>query len=298
MNVKYINPFISGAVEVLKKMVLIELVAQKPFIKTTNEAHGDVTGIIGITGDATGSLAISFTGDCICHIVGRMLGEEYHEPTAEVIDAVGELTNIISGVARTKLEKEGMSVYASIPSVVFGANHTINHILKVPSIVIPFFLPVGPFFIDVCIKETGEKEKSQVACGIKNVHNKINVLPEGEGNQKSPWVIGKEKPSRENGGSVSRSPDSTLGTGKLDRLGARLSELLTIRDALQRDLTEKPFLRSDKRRLYKQKIALIESKIRRIKLDIAAMEMIQKMPPEQLESPTIVSHYQHYPKKR
>lgn len=295
MNVKYINPFISGAEEVLKKMASIEVVVQKPFVKTTNEACGDVTGIIGITGDAIGSLAISFTGGCICHIVGRMLGGEYSDATGEVIDAVGELTNMISGVARSKMEKEGMTVYAAIPTVIFGAHHTINHILKAPSIVVPFSLSAGHFFIDVCIRETGGKEKSQVTYGVLNGHRQ----PRAKNPQNSLYAVEKEDSPRENGGS---SPvcfvDSSLGMSKLDRLRSRLSELVTARDALRKELSEKPFLSPDKRRLYKKNIPLIEGKIRRIKLDIAAVEMIQKMSPDQLENPTIVSHYQHYPKKR
>lgn len=146
MDVAYINPFIVGALEVLKKMARVEAVAGKPFVSKTDVAHGDVSGIIGITGDAVGSLAISFTNGCICAVVGRMLGEVYTEPTRDVLDAVGEITNMISGVARTRMEKEGLNVYAAIPSVVFGSNHTINHILKSPSIVVPFSAVGGTFF--------------------------------------------------------------------------------------------------------------------------------------------------------
>ena len=60
MDVNFINPFITGAVEVLGKMAFVSPVAGKAYVKTTDDAHGDVSGIIGITGDALGSLAISF----------------------------------------------------------------------------------------------------------------------------------------------------------------------------------------------------------------------------------------------
>jgi len=135
MDVKFINPFLNGASEVIKTMAFLEAVAGKPYLKKDETARGDVSGIIGITGDAIGSLAISFSEGCICGIVGSMLGETYTEPTQEVLDAAGELTNMISGVARTNLEKMGLQVYAAIPSVIFGKDHTIRHILKSPSIV-------------------------------------------------------------------------------------------------------------------------------------------------------------------
>jgi hypothetical protein len=56
----------------------------KVYLKNTSLAHGDVSGIIGITG----SLAISFGESCICHLVGSMLGETYAEANQEVFDGV------------------------------------------------------------------------------------------------------------------------------------------------------------------------------------------------------------------
>ena len=61
-----------------------------------------VSGIIGMTGSARGSLALSFSANSILKIVSNMLGENYKEINGEVRDAVGEITNMISGVARKK----------------------------------------------------------------------------------------------------------------------------------------------------------------------------------------------------
>lgn len=61
MDVKYINPFLAGTLEVLNKMARIDAVPGKPHVKTDDAASGDVSGIIGITGDALGSLALSFS---------------------------------------------------------------------------------------------------------------------------------------------------------------------------------------------------------------------------------------------
>lgn len=285
MNVKYINPFISGALEVLKTMAFVEPQLGKPFVKKTEEAHGDVTGIIGITGDAVGSLAISFTKGCICHIVNLMLGETHEETTNEVVDAVGELTNMISGVARTKMEKEGLSVFAAIPSVVFGSHHTINHILKSPSIVIPFSLPAGSFFIDVCIREAKAAERVFTAYDAQNIRT---AAPERRTDRKGRGEVTGEV-VRESGSAV---PDGN----RLERMKERLAELVAAREAIRRELAEKPFLHSDKRRLYKKQLPILDAKIKRIKLDIAAVEMIEKMAPEQIENPVVVSHYQHYKK--
>jgi len=132
-------------------MAFIEPIAGKPYLKQDQVATGDVSGIIGLTGDARGSLAITFTSPCIIAILHAMLGEQYTEINADVMDAVGELTNMISGDARKRLEGEGFIVTAALPTVVSGKDHVIKHVLGGPSIIIPFSTTHGMFVVDVCI---------------------------------------------------------------------------------------------------------------------------------------------------
>lgn len=152
MDVKYINPFLEGTIEVLKTMAFIDPRPGKPFLKTGNNAHGDVTGIIGLTGKVKGSLALTFSEQCILKIVANMLGEEKTKIDAEIKDAVGEITNMVSGVARKKLEAMGLLVFAAIPTVVSGKDHSISHVLGGPSLIIPFETDSGNFVVDVCMK--------------------------------------------------------------------------------------------------------------------------------------------------
>ena len=79
--------------------------------------------------------------------------EEFSAITNDIEDAVGELTNMISGDARKRLQNEQLKIAASIPSVVSGKDHTIKHVLGTSSIVIPFTTVDGSFVVDVCIKD-------------------------------------------------------------------------------------------------------------------------------------------------
>lgn len=155
MDVKIINPFLEGTISVLKTMAMTEPVAGKPYLKKDNQARGDVSGIIGFTGSARGSLAISFSKTAILKIVSNMIGEHHSEINGEVRDAVGEITNMISGVARKSLEAQGFIVQAAIPTIISGENHAILHVLGGPSIIIPFKTDAGPFFVDVCVNMQG-----------------------------------------------------------------------------------------------------------------------------------------------
>ncbi len=153
MDAAIINPFISATTNVIKTMANVKVEAGKPFLKEDNIARGDVTGIIGVTGDKNGSISVTFDESSILKVVSNMFGEEMTEINAEVADAVGELTNMISGQARRQLEEAGKMYDAAIPSVITGKNHEITHITDGPQIAIPFTVENGNFTIEVCFED-------------------------------------------------------------------------------------------------------------------------------------------------
>ena len=82
----------------------------------------------------------------------RMFGEEQKEINEEVKDAVGELTNVISGDSRRRLEEIGHHFLGAVPSVISGQGHEVKHITKGPILSIPFSTPGGNFTVEVCFK--------------------------------------------------------------------------------------------------------------------------------------------------
>ena len=156
MDVRFINPFLTGTVSVIKTMAFIEPKPGKPFLKRDSTAHGDISGIIGFSGSVRGSLALSFSETCIVKVVSNMLGEDIKGIDGTIQDAVGEITNMISGVARKELEAIGFNIQAAIPTVVTGKRHSISHVLGGNSIIIPFETSYGPFVVDVCVGDNGK----------------------------------------------------------------------------------------------------------------------------------------------
>ena len=153
MDATMINPFITATKNVLETMAFVKCKPGKPFLKKDDIAKGDVTGVIGITGAANGTIAITFEETSILKIVSNMFGEEMTKLDHEVADAVGELTNMISGQARKELEEIGKVFEAAIPSVVSGKGHTITHYTDGPKIAIPFTTENGGFTIEVCLEK-------------------------------------------------------------------------------------------------------------------------------------------------
>ena len=152
MDVRLINPFINATLSVLETMAFITVTAGTPYVKKDNVAVGDVTGVLGLTGVANGTISVSFEEKCILTIVSNMFGETMEKLDDDISDAVGELTNMISGQARRELEQIGKVFKAAIPSVVTGKNHSIRHYSEGPKIAIPFSTEGGEFTIEVCFE--------------------------------------------------------------------------------------------------------------------------------------------------
>ncbi len=150
MDVKLINPFINATINVLETMAFVKVTAGTPYGKKDDTAVGDVTGVLGLTGVAHGTIAVTFEEKCILKVVSNMFGEEMESLNEDIADAVGELTNMISGQARRELDEIGKVFKAAIPSVITGKNHTIRHYSDGPKIAIPFKTDGGEFTIEVC----------------------------------------------------------------------------------------------------------------------------------------------------
>ncbi len=150
-NVRFINPFLNAVIDVLGTMAMVQATPEKPYINTKRVSVGDVTGLIGINGHADGVISLSLDEKCILHIVSNMLGEEYSRINEEIIDAVGELTNMIAGQARAHLANEGLKFQASTPTVIVGKNHMLSHVNKEPILAIPFATPHGKLVVEISI---------------------------------------------------------------------------------------------------------------------------------------------------
>lgn len=148
MKSEYINPFLNATTNVLSMMAMLTPTAGKPFLKTDKKGIGDISGVIGLTGASRGAVVLSFSTGAACKIVGSMLGEEFADLTPEVKDAVGELTNMISGDARRRLAEIGLNFEAGIPTIISGKGHEIESITKGPVIAIPFTVDGHAFTVE------------------------------------------------------------------------------------------------------------------------------------------------------
>ncbi len=150
MDVKYINPFIEAARAVFSTMLQLEVAIGKPYLAKTLPRH-EVSGIIGMSGDVTGSIVLSFPEAVATAVVAKFSQSEPPIGSADFSDALGEIVNMISGAAKAKFVGKNVSI--SIPSIVTGKGHVITRPANTVCISLPCKLCYGEFSIDIAIRE-------------------------------------------------------------------------------------------------------------------------------------------------
>jgi chemotaxis protein CheX len=162
VSAKLSKPFVESISNVLSMMAMLESKPDKPLLRNTNVAKGDVTGIIGMTGDKlNGSFAISFSKSAILQIAKNMVGDEKDSIDDEIKDMVGEITNMTAGGAKKLFEEVGYDFGMATPAVIAGENHKIIHSVKGKAVIVPFITDAGEFFIEFCFQKTKVANKNK-----------------------------------------------------------------------------------------------------------------------------------------
>ena len=140
--------------EVFSMMLGLELVAQEAYRQPNkSEPAKGVVALIGLTGKWMGTGSILCSAAFARKIAGHLLSAEYSSIDQEVLDAVGEVANMIIGSFKIALEPEVGSLDMSIPVVVFGHNFTASSIHKADWIVVPFVCEEEQMVVKACLSE-------------------------------------------------------------------------------------------------------------------------------------------------
>ena len=115
-----------AAAEVFSTMLNHDARQEPPIIRQSIEILNDgVVSLIGLTGEWVGSGVLSCSSDCARWMSSQFLMSEYDEVNDEVLDAIGEITNMVIGNFKNKLAEHVGPLAMSVPAVVHGQNmHT------------------------------------------------------------------------------------------------------------------------------------------------------------------------------
>jgi len=123
---RFIQPFIEGSEEVFRNLCNTEITAGRAYFVSKDEFETiwDISGIIGLSGEAHGAVAISLKEETAFRLTSILTGKEYKEIDKEVTDMLGEVVNIIAGNVKNVFEKKHR-IKISMPSIIKGRAHSI-----------------------------------------------------------------------------------------------------------------------------------------------------------------------------
>ncbi len=151
MKAKYINPFLHASVNLFEEYLGLKISPGEPYLRKEPQILEEVSGLIGLAGETTGAVVLSFSRDTAIQIVSKLAGHPFQALGNEVIDGVGELINIIAGNAKKDLHDFKVSI--SLPGVITGSSYHIHWPEGIPVITIPFESELGPFTVNVSLKD-------------------------------------------------------------------------------------------------------------------------------------------------
>lgn len=147
VRVEFINPFISAVAKTFETMLGLKVHRSKPVLKNNLCALYPVSGIIGLSGNIVGTVILTMTEPVAIKVASALLMEECTTINADVLDAVGELTNMIAGNAKAQLEEYKLSL--SLPNVIHGEATEIKFPENSQPISIPFDSDFGLLAIEI-----------------------------------------------------------------------------------------------------------------------------------------------------
>lgn len=152
-EIAYLQPFINNTCHVLKTMAGLTAEFRKVYFSNTIRIFGDISGIMGLSGNAEGTLVVTFYWDLAKAIIAKMMGAEEDSIDAELIhDGVSEIINMISGSTKKEFVGTPYHFEISLPSVVVGPGHQIGYLQNTSVAVLIFQVGHESFALHVCIR--------------------------------------------------------------------------------------------------------------------------------------------------
>ncbi len=146
MEARHVNAFIEATLETFQSMCGVTFHRKGAIRKVDGEIvdTDELLGIVGLSGDVRGAVMLTTELEIGRKLVSKFLMEDINEINCDLMDAWGELVNILAGAADAKIEE--LKVELALPSVVYGRNAKFYAKAGNPFVIIPMEIKGGGTF--------------------------------------------------------------------------------------------------------------------------------------------------------
>jgi chemotaxis protein CheX len=124
--------------EVFETMVGQPLQHESPVEGEALRPQSNVVACVGMAGSVSGCVAIYSTKDTAFVIAASLLDMPPDEVNGEMVDAIGEIANMVAGSFRTRLTDSGHPCDITVPTVTVGSDFYTSYVKSVERMMCPF----------------------------------------------------------------------------------------------------------------------------------------------------------------
>ncbi len=147
MRAEWINPFMCSLANAFETMLGCRVERRSLKLRDGSADLHEISGMIGLSGHIAGMAVLSLSRKVALKSASALLMIEADQINEEVIDAVGELTNMVAGAAKSQMGPYDVSI--GLPSVITGRGHYVRFPSNVTPIVVPYDTDWGPLTLEV-----------------------------------------------------------------------------------------------------------------------------------------------------
>ncbi len=154
MKEEYVNSFLAPTKLVWEKELGHTLELAGMDLVSNQFTTDDVTAVIGVSGRLEGNVLYGFSQETAYAVMSLMLGEPVNDLNNEMgLSAIGEIANMITGNAATRLSQVGYPCNISPPVIIepLGSRFTT---FGTSQIRVTFKSPLGPLSVRLSLYET------------------------------------------------------------------------------------------------------------------------------------------------
>ncbi|MEI7987781.1 MAG: chemotaxis protein CheX [Chloroflexota bacterium] len=159
MNVKFLNPFVDAAYEVIQIETGIEMQRGQLSLEKNAYVTEDLTVIISLVGAVEGNVLFSMPKTTAIMLVSKIMGQPMDAMDPLMQSGIAEMGNVITGRASIKLADAGYEANISPPTLLVGKGATI-FTLDIGRIVVPLTSSQGSLKIHLALREGIQKGRN------------------------------------------------------------------------------------------------------------------------------------------
>ncbi len=187
MDTHYARAFVNAARRICSEMLDLNTLVLAPRIMDCHAPRHYITGVILLSGDRECTVSIGLDRMVAVRATEYLLGDRPSSVNAQVVDAVGELTNQIAGVARQNLHP--LSLDVSIPQVICGISQSIPFPKGCQRISIPMASIWGNLAIDFGFANTKPQARPNTAVKAESAAEQKPAVHHQSEEETSPTAV-------------------------------------------------------------------------------------------------------------